>query len=254
MKTNKTGKVLIVVTVIALLGIGSYAFAYWGMGYGHHGKEIGNPTYALGISGQAISLRGDGDHVLVPDFGLYLNGLDALTVCLWVKSDLTATDRGFIIFEDLVSIEHPFGGRDNRGMRYDATGASSGGTNLIKCGITSTATPEGFDAWFPGRQQLESSSNVQTIEWQHLAMTWSVGNQVALYINGKLDTPKLVEPVHSGSLMGYTKLIVGKGPKDISDNKSWDGLIDDVRIYSYALSEEEIRSLFASYGLELSAD
>ena len=50
MKTSITGKVLIVVTVIALVGIGSYAFAHRGMGYGHHGNGWhhggrGGPSY-----------------------------------------------------------------------------------------------------------------------------------------------------------------------------------------------------------------
>jgi len=202
--------------------------------YQHHGNEMGNPGYATGMRGRALSLRGDGDHVLVPDIGAYLNGLDVLTLCLWVKSSVTATDKGFIIFEEPDE-------NDNRDMRYDAAGVSGGGTNLIKCGVTSDADegPEGS----PGRQQLESSSNIQTTDWQHLAMTWSSGNRVALYINGKLDTPTWIEPGLVGALVGYTKLIIGKGGRDTAINKSWNGLIDDVRIYNYALSEAEMKAL-----------
>ncbi len=201
----------------------------------HHGNEIGNPSYAAGIRGRALSLRGDGDHVLVPNGGEYLNGLDALTVCLWLKSNVTDTDKGFIIFENPA-------GQDDRAMRYDAAGFFGGGTNLIKCGVTSDAA-EGPEGW-PGRQQLESSSNVKATDWQHLAMTWSSGNQAALYINGKLDRPTWVEPAKVGTLIGYTKLIIGKGGKDVETNESWNGLIDDVRIYSYALSEAETKTLY----------
>jgi hypothetical protein len=39
-------------------------------------------------------------------------------------------------------------------------------------------------------------------------------------------------------------LIVGKGGKDQNANQGWDGLIDDVRIYNYALSHQEILYLF----------
>lgn len=211
-------------------------------GYADNGIEIGNLTYGPGISGEALDLRGDGGHVLDDDAGFYLNGLDALTVCLWVKSNVTGTDKGFIIFED------PYG-TDDRAMRYDKRGASGGGTNLIKCGITSNAA-EGPGGW-PGRQQLESSDNTQTTKWQHLAMTWSSGNEVRLYINGKLDTPTWVEPGLVGTLAGWTKLLIGKGGKygdPNTDATGWDGLVDDVRIYSYALSEAEVAATYAGEG------
>jgi len=36
------------------------------------------------------------------------------------------------------------------------------------------------------------------------------------------------------------------GENAISRGREWNGLIDDVRIYSYALSREEIKALYAS--------
>lgn len=38
MKTNITSRVLMVLTVVAVIGFGAYAFASWGMGYDHHGQ------------------------------------------------------------------------------------------------------------------------------------------------------------------------------------------------------------------------
>ncbi len=204
-------------------------------GFGNDGTLVGEPKWQPGRVGGALMFDGDGDHVLVPNGGEHLNGLGALTVCLWVKSNVTKTDKGFIIFEDPDT-------HDNRDMRYDAAGIYGGGTNLIKCGVTSGAD-EGPEGW-PGRQQIESSSNIQTSDWQHIAMTWSSGNRVALYINGKSDTPTSVEPAKVGTLIGYTKLIIGKGGKDVETNESWNGLIDDVRIYNYALSQEEIETVY----------
>jgi hypothetical protein len=165
--------------------------------------------------------------VVNDNFGRLLNGLDALTVCAWVKSNITGTDRGFIIFEEPT-------GSDSRCMRYGAAGFNGGGTNLIKCGITAA----------DGEQKLESSDNTQTTQWQHLAMVWSSGNPLKLYINGVQDTPKWCQlPDRTGSLAGYTKLIIGKGGKYSdpgTDAMGWDGLVDDVRIYNYALSGDEI--------------
>jgi hypothetical protein len=202
-------------------------------GNGHHADPCSDPvgtfpTYVASGAGfgQAIDVNGGGDYVVDQDAGDYLNGLEALTVALWVKSDANDTDKGFIIFEDP-------DGDDSRNMRYDSAGASGGGVDLIKCGVTSTA----------GEQKLESSSYSQTTDWQHLAMTWSSGNDVRLYIDGAEDTPSWREPAQVGSLTGYTKVIVGRGSKDEGTGSSWAGLIDDARIYDRELSQTELQSI-----------
>ena len=60
------------------------------------------------------------------------------------------------------------------------------------------------------------------------ALTWSSGDLVNLYINGVQDTPMWVEPPTVGTLTGCTKLIVGKGGKDIGlIVASWKRTIDD---------------------------
>jgi hypothetical protein len=91
-----------------------------------------------------------------------------------------------------------------------------------------------------GEQQLETSSNTQTTNWQHLVMTWSSGQVVRFYINGLEDTPTGTDPATTGTITGVTALIVGKGGKDENANEGWDGLIDDVRIYDYPLSDREV--------------
>lgn len=40
-------------------------------------------------------------------------------------------------------------------------------------------------------------------------------------------------------------VVIGNNP-EWSGYESWNGLIDDVRIYSYALSEEEVKDLYES--------
>lgn len=37
MKTSITSKALMIITIVAVIGFGTYAFAGWGMGYDHHG-------------------------------------------------------------------------------------------------------------------------------------------------------------------------------------------------------------------------
>ncbi len=200
---------------------GSGTTAHDSSGNGYDGTLEGNAAWVAGKIGGALDLGG-GDRVVDETAGDYINGLDAITICLWIKSDVIGTDKGFVIFED------PAGG-DNRNIRYDAASwAWEGGTNLIKMALDSTG----------GHQAYEGSDNTQTTEWQHVAMVWSSGNELLLYIDGELDTPRGNDAGTAGTITGVTKLIVGQGAKDAGGG--WDGLIDDVRIYNEALPTADI--------------
>ncbi len=194
-------------------------------GHDRYGTVNGATWVADGQIGGALEFGGDGDHVLDADAGDYLNGLDALTVCVWIKSNVTSTEKGFVCFID------PAGG-DNGGMRYDAESYKfPGGTNLIKLSMDTTS----------GNMQLEASDNTQTTQWQHVAMVWSTNNDLQLYINGQLHKPRGTQG--RGGTIVATKLIVGKSVKDVGANDGWDGLVDDVRVYNKVLTADEIKQV-----------
>jgi len=197
-------------------------------GKGHDGVISGatwrSPGY--GGTGFCLSFNGLGNEVNDVDAGDYLNGLDAVTFSVWIKSNLTNTDRGFLI------CANP-DGTDNRDMRYDEAGSMSGRDDVIKCGITSTE----------GIHEIESAGTVQTTDWQHLAMAWKSGEPLRLYINGVLDNSFTNQPIRGGVLTGYTKLLIGRGGKDTAADLGWNGLVDEVRIYDYALSQDQIKTV-----------
>ncbi|HUS73766.1 MAG TPA: LamG domain-containing protein, partial [Sedimentisphaerales bacterium] len=199
---------------------------------------ISGATYSSpGPDGSAYCLDfdGGGDYVYVVDgndVNDVLDGLGGLTVSMWIKSDVTGTDKGFI------SGEVPHGSDETVTMRYDVAGASYGGENVIKMGLITTG----------GDLQLESSENVQTTNWQHLVMTWSSGQEIRLYIDGLEDTPTGRDDGVVGTLTDVEALIVGKGGKDVEAYQGWDGLIDDLRIYDYPLSKEEVAYLATNGG------
>jgi hypothetical protein len=157
-----------------------------------------------------------------------------MTISVYIKSDVTDTDKGFIIGRDPE-------GNDQRGMRYDKQGASSNRLRkVIKYGVRSGGASE----------EDESSYNAQTTDWQHVVMTWKSGVGLNLYLNGVLDQPGWDDGPEGGVTEGYTKLIVGKSGKDSGDN-SWDGLVDEVKIYNYELSYEEVRGLAGKGDLDI---
>lgn len=157
-----------------------------------------------------------------------INGLDAITVSLWVKSDLTDQDRG-IFFGTT-----PDGADDNLGMRYDKDGAFGGEDQVIKLALRTTS----------GSTALESSAMRQTTQWQHLALVWSAGSAPQFYIDGVLDAPSASASVLTGTISGVDKFMLGQGTK----SQYWDGKIDDVRIYGRALCSDEIAGIASGGG------
>ena len=195
----------------------------------HDAKLIGSAAWAPndGKIGGAVQLDGTGSSVEDDDGGEYINGLDAFTVSVWVKSTSIPTDLG--IFHGI----DPAGSDNVFTLRYDSAGWKvAAATSLIKAGISTTG----------GDMSYESASDVQTTEWQHLVLTWSSGNQFALYIDGVLDKPEFNEVAKDGEITAASKFVIGRGAKD-NNGTSWDGLIDDVRLYNRVLEEEEIASL-----------
>ncbi len=211
-------------------------------GKGHDGVITGATWKEGGVGGLAYCLDFPGQiTVMVEDKNgpSYLNGLGEITVAMWIKSRVTNSDNGFI------NCETPDGSDSFVTMRYDAAGGNGGGTNVLKMGVTSTS----------GEQQLETSSGLQTTEWQHVAMTWKGGVALNFYNNGKLDKPSNVQAQNTGTISGCTTLIVGRGAKDLAGNPGtgWNGLIDDVRIYSTVLTEAQMAELAANKPLALKA-
>jgi len=119
---------------------GSGDEVYDSSGNGHVGT-IEGATWAVGKIGPCLEFGGDGDRVVDENAPNYLNGLDAVSIAIWIKSDVAPTDKGFII------CEQPDGGDNIITMRYDSAGATGGGTSLLKMAVVAPSD----------EQQLESS-------------------------------------------------------------------------------------------------
>jgi hypothetical protein len=201
---------------------------------GNNNLEIIGGDFDDGFHDQALSLDGSGAHAIDEDGADYINGLEEITIAMWIKSNQTSTDKGFFICND------PAGNDRDMCIRYDVSGSLGGGANLIKTGVN---TGE-------GKTTLESSNDIQTTDWQHVAIVWSSGEQLKLYIDGVQNEPTFNEPAIGDALSGFTKVILGKGGKDQSGG--WDGLIDDVYIYAETLSEGDI--IAVKNGIMLAVD
>jgi hypothetical protein len=171
--------------------------------------------------GGSVSFDGTDGTVIMEDLAEAFNDLSNFSLSMWIKANDTGIDKGF--WEAVDS-----GGGDLWGLRYDSTGASAGGSNVIKLGIT---TSESGGNTNRGEDQQESHEGTQTTEWQHIVMTWEDGEGFNLYIDGVLDEPTLAMQNTVGTTALMDRFVLGDGAK-----AHWDGLIDEVAVWSSTLS------------------
>ena len=90
-----------------------------------------------------------------------------------------------------------------------------------------------------GELKAGPAGTIETNVWTHVAATWD-GETMQIHKNGA-EVGSLAK---GGTLStdSTVKVAIGNQPADTGD-RPFDGLIDDVRIYDQALSQEEIRWL-----------
>jgi len=205
---------------------GAGSIAHDASGNGHDGQIIGADWEPDGRVGGALRFYGSGDWVLDDDAEDYLNGLRALTVAMWIKSGETGSDRGF-----LTTRNPALGGPDNKDcllLRYDDEGSNGHGDDVIKVYVQTTTD----------KHHSEGAPHTQTTEWQHVALTWSSYEAIALYVDGVRQVLTYDEGELGDLTSNAEELRIGA-----ANYGDWIGLIDEVRIYNCELSAEEIAAL-----------
>lgn len=178
-------------------------------GSSHHaGTPVGNPKWTPGAMGGALEFSGKGDYVdlgTAADFDI----TDRITVCAWIKVNAFDVDWQTIIAK---------GDTAWRLSRDQANNLHFACTGL-------------WPEWARG------SANVNDSQWHHVAGVYD-GAEIRLYIDGKLDASAKTR----GSINVNTYPVwIGENAEH--PGRGWHGLIDDVRLYNYALSQAEIENL-----------
>jgi outer membrane lipoprotein-sorting protein len=183
---------------------------------GLDGILVGDTSWVDGIVAGALAFDGDGDYVDVgkdPAFDI----TQQITVSAWIKVD--AFDREF----QAIVTKGDSAWRLQRNWK----------NNTLEFACTGIVVPG--NKW----GSIHCAVDVNDGRWHHAAGTYN-GSQICLYVDGKLD----VSSTASGTIkINNQPVYIGENSE--RPNRFWNGLIDDVRLYSYALTTDEVAAIYA---------
>lgn len=192
-----------------------------------NGALVGNRTYRAGVFGQAIQLDGDGDYVRCGN-GLLFNLTKQLTVAAWIQ--VNQFDKKY---QTIIS-------KGDNSWRL----ARAGDIDSIEFACNGTATTKwngvGEVPW-----AVIATTSVNDGKWHHVAGVFD-GSALYLYIDGVLEAAKA-----AANSIDASEYEVCIGENAQVPGRQWNGFIDDVQIYNYALSQAEIVSLMGKSEIAL---
>ncbi len=192
-------------------------------GHGRDGAVTDATWLTNGIRGGALSFNGASNSVMEISGTNFLDGLEALTVAMWVKSSATNAERG--LFAGGVTA----GTNSALALWQGDINSCRGVSNLLQAVLPTTA----------GDVRFTSSQKFASNQWQHVALVWTNGQSLALYINGERDLAGSASGALNGVLTNSSQFVIGRG----AGTNYWNGQVDDVRLFARALDLGEVRSL-----------
>jgi hypothetical protein len=197
---------------------------------GHHGTLTNDPTWDNGIIDGALAFDGSDDYIdLTSDAELDDVFLGGATVVAWVYAESWGENN----FARILDKSSELAG-DRDGWMIGLYGDNQA-VSLVQ-GFTG-----GRGFWRP------QAGTFPLNEWVHVAIVYdssSDANDPTFYQNGIAQTP-LVEITPSGTIRSDADITLRMGNHAQDTSRSFDGKLDDVRIYDQVLSASDIAKLAA---------
>ena len=186
-------------------------------GNGWAGTLEGAAAFAGGTIGNAVNLPGaNADRVTLP--AGVVSALNDFTIATWVKPSVISSWSRIFDFGT---------GTTN----YCFITPRNGTTNVARFAIRTTAVAE---------QVISGTAALTAGVWTHVAVTLS-GSTGTLYVNGVAVGTNAAMTLKPSSLGNTTQNYIGDS--QFAADPSFNGLVDDFRIYRRALSGAEISAL-----------
>jgi len=199
---------------------GTGTTAYDSSEYKNNGTLYGDTIWVQGIYDKALKFDGDADYVIAPTAGM---DTTKGTVMAWVRVAGPGGSSGYQ--ENIFS--HRVGSTNTRIYLVKSDGSSMN----FAIGI-------GDDAY------IDTGSDFVLDKWTHVALVWNGGNYYA-YVNGS--------EVDSGTYPNFNNLnsVIYLATFTSTDLKyTFNGTIDEVRIFNKILTPEEIQTEMQDLELE----
>ncbi|MHC4559011.1 MAG: protein kinase domain-containing protein [Planctomycetota bacterium] len=172
-----------------------------------------------GKVGGALEFDGDGDYVKIGSESIF-DFTEEITVAAWVNITTIPSQWTAIVTKGN-SAWRLSTYRDERRFHF----AVAAGAGLIS-------------------NYVHGDTEVATGQWHHVCGTYD-GANIRLYVDGVEDP---ASPVPFRGRITSNDFDVCIGANSEKPGRHWNGLIDDVRIYNYALSQQEIRAVYGGEG------
>ncbi|MDY6771608.1 MAG: LamG domain-containing protein, partial [Candidatus Nanohaloarchaea archaeon] len=168
--------------------------------------------------GGCLVFDGTNDYVQISDSGKTPLDVTHLTVSAWVKTTGTSTS--------------------NMVLNKENTYELAAGTEGISLAVSATGCNE---PWCNG-WMIQDAGKLENNSWHHVAGTWN-GDVGRVYLDGRLIAEN--DPAEGDGPVNNTNEDTGIGARDVEGSPSsfFNGQIDDVRVYSRALTGEQIQTL-----------
>ena len=172
-----------------------------------------------GPSGKAMSFDGTGDYITVPDSSSLQTSGSELTYAAWIKPNNLTGNHAII-------------------TKNDANVSPYYAKNLFLLGDEIS-----FHSYNGANNMYNSSnSNVQIGKWSHIVVSVKENAFVKTYLNGNIvyENTSVADVIAPDSLPFY----IGVNQHDQNMIEFFDGLIDEVKMLTMALTEAEVKSLY----------
>ncbi|HPP57434.1 MAG TPA: DNRLRE domain-containing protein [Anaerohalosphaeraceae bacterium] len=183
----------------------------------YNGTLYGEPNFVVDGSRHALAFDGVNDYVQLP--AGFENFRAGITVAMWVNP---TTAGNYARFLDL------------------GNGAPSDNIIFTRAGTTTWLHFESFNGTTSGGFVSLGSGTLTENNWQFFAVTVDENGQAVLYKNGfPIASSTIAKPnvvVRANNYIGATNW---------TSYALYNGLIDDLKIYNYGLSEDAIAQLYA---------